>query len=47
MEIKVNRVAAGKMKPKPTDESKLGFGQLFTDHFFTMKYKTGKGWYDP
>jgi branched-chain amino acid aminotransferase len=47
MEIKVNRVAAGKMKPKPTDESKLGFGQLFSDHFFTMKYKTGQGWYDP
>jgi len=47
MEIKVNRVPADKMKPKPTDESKLGFGQLFTDHFFTMKYKTGQGWYDP
>lgn len=47
MEIKVNKVPANKMKPKPTDESKLGFGQLFTDHFFTMKYKTGQGWYDP
>jgi len=35
------------MKPKPTDESKLGFGQLFTDHFFTMQYRTGRGWFDP
>ena len=47
MEIKVTRVPADRMKPKPTDESKLGFGQLFTDHFFTMQYRTGKGWHDP
>ena len=25
---------------------KLGFGQIFTDHFFNMKYKEGKGWHD-
>lgn len=47
MEIKVTKVPADRMKPKPTDESKLGFGQLFTDHFFTLKYKTGQGWFDP
>ncbi len=33
--------------PKPQDESKLGFGHIFTDHMFIMDYKTGKGWYNP
>ncbi len=34
-------------KAKPTDESKLGFGQIFTDHMFMMNYTEGKGWHDP
>ena len=34
-------------KPKPQDESKLGFGKIFTDHMFIMEYSTEKGWYDP
>ena len=34
-------------KTKPADQSKLGFGQIFTDHMFIMNYKAGKGWYDP
>ena len=33
-------------KAKPTDESKLGFGHIFTDHMFAMNYDTGKGWHD-
>jgi len=44
--IKVKRVSEKKRKEKPTDESKLGFGKIFTDRFFTMKYKEGQGWYD-
>ena len=28
------------------EESKLGFGQYFTDHMFVMDYEQGKGWYD-
>ncbi len=35
------------LKEKPQDESKLGFGNIFTDHMFIMDYETGKGWYDP
>lgn len=35
------------LKPKPTDESKLGFGKIFTDHMFLMDYDSEKGWYDP
>ena len=33
-------------KAKPQDESKLGFGKIFTDHMFMMDYEEGKGWYD-
>lgn len=33
-------------KEKPTDESKLGFGHIFTDHIFVMNYDTGEGWHD-
>ena len=34
------------LKAKPEDESKLGFGKVFTDHMFVMDYTTGKGWHD-
>ena len=33
-------------KPKPADETKLGFGHIFTDHMFLMDYSAGKGWHD-
>ena len=33
-------------KAKPGDESKLGFGHIFTDHMFIMEYDTGMGWHD-
>ena len=29
---------------KPADESKLGFGKIFTDHMFIMDWYRGKGW---
>ena len=28
-------------KQKPADETKLGFGKLFTDHMFLMDYTAG------
>ncbi len=34
------------LKPKPQDESKLGFGAIFTDHMFVCNYTEGKGWHD-
>jgi branched-chain amino acid aminotransferase len=46
MEIKIIKAQPEKMKAKPKDESKLGFGKIFTDHFFNMKYKDGQGWHD-
>jgi len=33
-------------KAKPTDESQLGFGQVFSDHMLIMPYNKGKGWHD-
>ena len=47
MEIKIITVSPEKRKPKPADETKLGFGKIFTDHFFTMQYTTGRAWHDP
>jgi branched-chain amino acid aminotransferase len=47
MEIKVIQATPEKRKAKPVDESQLGFGKIFTDHFFNMTYHTGRGWHDP
>ena len=43
-DIKVTR--AEKLNEKPTDESKLGFGKLFTDHMLLINYDEGEGWHD-
>ena len=43
MNIKIIENTAPKVFP---DESKLGFGQHFTDHMFVMDYVEGKGWGD-
>lgn len=47
MEIKIRKASQRQRKQKPADESKLGFGKIFADHFFNVKYKSGRGWYDP
>ncbi len=44
MEIKLIKTDNPKTKPK--DESKLGFGKIFTDHMFVMDYSEEKGWHD-
>lgn len=46
MEIKVITASPAQRKAKPADESKLGFGKIFTDHFFTLEYSAGH-WHDP
>ena len=45
LDIKIEKTKSP--KAKPTDESKLGFGKIFTDHMFVMNYTEGKGWHDP
>jgi branched-chain amino acid aminotransferase len=44
MDIRFEKAAS--LKAKPADESKLGFGHVFTDYMFIMDYTTGKGWHD-
>ena len=44
IEIKIEKTKTP--KAKPVDETKLGFGHIFTDHMFVMEYDTGKGWHD-
>ena len=44
MEIKIIRTE--NPKAKPTDESKLGFGKIFTDHMFAMDYTEAEGWHN-
>ncbi len=34
------------LKAKPTDETKLGFGRIFSDYMFMMNYTEGTGWHD-
>ncbi len=45
MEIRVTEVEASKGKTKPKDESKLGFGQVFSDHMFALDYDPDQGWH--
>jgi branched-chain amino acid aminotransferase len=33
-------------KQKPTDESNLGFGKIFTDHMLIIDYSTENGWHN-
>jgi len=44
MEITVTR--AETLKPKP-DQTKLGFGTIFTDYMFNMDYSPDRGWHAP
>lgn len=44
MDIKITKTT--NPRPKPTDESQLGFGKCFTDHMFLMDYTVGQGWHD-
>jgi branched-chain amino acid aminotransferase len=44
MELTIKQ--AENLKTKP-DESKLGFGTIFTDHMFNMDYSPEKGWHSP
>lgn len=38
---------ATSLKAKPSNETKMGFGKIFTDHMFLMDYSADKGWHDP
>ncbi len=44
MDIKITRTTSP--KAKPADETKLGFGRIYTDHMFIMDHTEGRGWHD-
>lgn len=45
MDIKFEQAAS--LKEKPEDPSKVGFGRVFSDYMFSMRYSDGAGWHDP
>lgn len=47
MQIAVHPVSPFQKKSRPTDETALGFGKIFSDHMFLMEYTEGRGWHDP
>ena len=46
MKYEISITKTSNPKPHPQDESKLGFGKIFTDHMFLMDYSADKGWYN-
>ena len=46
MKYEITITKTTKPNPKPVDESKLGFGKIFTDHMFLMDYSVEEGWHD-
>lgn len=47
MAIKKIILEKSKQKEPIKDPTDVIFGSEFTNHMFTLKYKEGKGWYDP
>ena len=47
MDIKITRIPPDRLKSKPDKDTPLGFGRIFTDYMFMMKYEVGKGWFEP
>ena len=45
--LRIRKVSREKARKRPRDESKLGFGQFFSDHMFLLDYSTEKGWHRP
>ena len=47
MNFRIETVPPGQRRPKPADESSLGFGKIYSDHMFTMRWTSHDGWGDP
>ncbi|MBE0504348.1 MAG: branched-chain amino acid aminotransferase [Desulfuromonadales bacterium] len=43
--MNIHIVPLASPKTKCSDETKLGFGKLFTDRMFVMEYSAGQGWH--
>ena len=47
MDFRIEPATPEQRRPKPTDESSLGFGKIYSDHMFTMRWTSDGGWGDP
>ena len=47
MDFRIEPATPEQRRPKPTDESSLGFGKIYSDHMFTMRWTSDGGWSDP
>jgi branched-chain amino acid aminotransferase len=47
MQITVEKLNEAELKPLYSDPTQLGFGKVFTDYMFTMRYVKGQGWIEP
>lgn len=47
MEFRIETAPPEQRRPKPTDESALGFGKIYSDHMFTMRWTSHDGWGEP
>ena len=47
MEFRIETAAPEQRRPKPADESSLGFGKIYSDHMFTMRWTSDGGWAEP
>lgn len=47
MKIQIEKIPDRELKPLYSDPEKLGFGKIFTDYMFTMKFISGEGWVEP
>ncbi len=47
MQIQIEKIPDNELKPLYSDPGKLGFGKIFTDYMFTMRFLPGEGWVEP
>ncbi|MCY4349081.1 MAG: branched-chain amino acid aminotransferase [Thiotrichales bacterium] len=47
MDFRIKTVPPEQRRPKPADEDSLGFGKIYSDHMFTMRWTSDGGWGEP
>ena len=47
MDFRIEPAAPEQRRPKPADEGSLGFGRIYSDHMFTMRWTSDGGWGEP
>jgi len=47
VDFRIEPATPEQRRPKPTDEGSLGFGKIYSDHMFAMRWTADGGWSDP